>query len=256
MAKDKSRQERPGDLRRRAQEVLSRKKTGASPATSEEDILALVHELEVRRSELEIENEELRRANALVEETQNRYFDLFEFAPVAYLTLDANGLVLEANQAIVRRLGAERTRLVGSPLSAYIVMADRNVFLSHLDGILNDNTPRSCEVRFMKKGGGGGGGFDARLDTLFVVDAAGNSQFRIATTDISESKRVTAALRENEERLRLFFQNAVVGAVEIDLEGRVIKVNDRFCQMTGYEEAELLGMHISALLHPEDWNRD
>ncbi len=72
----------------------------------------LVHELRVHQVELEMQNEELRRAQAEIEESRARYADLYDFAPVGYLTLDERGLVMEANLTLAKQLGIERTHLI------------------------------------------------------------------------------------------------------------------------------------------------
>ena len=81
---------------------------------SEEDELDLVrlsHELEVQRVKLELQNEELRSANRQLEASRNEFADLYQSAPVPFLTLSAKGLVEQANEAAVRMLADEKRRL-------------------------------------------------------------------------------------------------------------------------------------------------
>ena len=186
MAKDQSRQERPGDLRRRAEEALSREKTGEPCAMPEEDARALVHELQVHQIELEMQNEELKRANALVEETRNRYVHLYEFAPIGYLTFDENGMVLEANLTVAVQLGIERGILIKRPFQDFIVPADRDKFRYHLNKVITSKKRQSCEIGLMTKSGSD---FHALLDTLFMLDSAGKKLCRTTATDITERKR-------------------------------------------------------------------
>src|SRR5208282_3839609 len=186
MAKDQSRQERPRELRRRAEEALSRKKTGEPSAMPEEDVRALVHELQVHQIELEMQNEELKRANAMVEETRNRYVDLYELAPIGYLTLDENGIVIEANLTAAGQLGIERRGLLKRPFQDYIVPADRDKFRSHLNKVVTSEKRQSCEIGLMTKSSGD---FYALLDTLFILDSSGKKLCRTTATDITERKR-------------------------------------------------------------------
>jgi len=186
MPKDQSRQERPGDLRRRAEEALSRKKAGEPSTMSEEDARALVHELQVHQIELEMQNEELKRANALVEETRNRYVDLYELAPIGYLTLDEDGIVIEANLTAAGQLGIERSTLLKRPFQDYVVPADRNKFRSHLNEVLTSRERHSCEIGLMTKSGGD---FYALLDTLFILDSSGKKLCRTTATDFTQRKR-------------------------------------------------------------------
>jgi PAS domain S-box-containing protein len=188
MAKDKSRQNHPGDLRSRAEDALNEEKTGKPARTMpEQDVRALVHELQVHQIELEMQNEELKRANAEVEETRNRYVDLYEFAPVGYLTLDENGLIFEANLTAARQLGIERSGLIKRPFQGYIVPADRDKFCSHLNAVVASEKRQSCEIGLATKSGGD---FYALLDTVFILDSSGKKFCRTTATDITERKLI------------------------------------------------------------------
>lgn len=87
-----------GPLRRRAEEILAQT-AGHSPqnlgARPPEEAARTLHELQVHQIELEMQNEELRRAQAELEEARARYFDLYDLAPAAYLTVSETGLVRE-----------------------------------------------------------------------------------------------------------------------------------------------------------------
>ncbi len=196
-AKGQSRQEPPGYLRRRAEDALSRKKTGEPSTMPEEDVRALVHELQVHQIELEMQNEELKRANALVEETRNRYVDLYELAPVGYLTLDENGIVFEANLTAAGQLGIERSSLIKRPFQDCIVPADRDKFRSHLNQVVTSRKRQSCEIRLMTKSGSD---LYALLDTVFILDSTGRKLCRTTATDITERKNMEEALRESEKQ--------------------------------------------------------
>lgn len=74
-----------------------------------------------------------------------------------------------------------------------------------------------------------------------------------AAADITEIKQAQDTLRENAERLRAMFGQAAVGIMLVDVEGRIIETNPRFCQLLGWQEEEVRNMTCEALTHPEDW---
>lgn len=221
MAKDQSRPEHPDDLRRRAEDALSRKKTGEPATMPGEDIRALVHELQVHQIELEMQNEELKHVNAVVEETRNRYVDLYELAPVGYLTLAENGMVLEANLTAAVQLGIERSSLIKRPFQDYIVPADRDKFRSHLNEVVTSKKRQSCEIGLITKSGRD---FYALLDTLFILDSSGKKLFRTTATDITERKQA-----ENLVNIRL---NLLEFAASHSSEELLQKTLDEIAQLT------------------------
>jgi diguanylate cyclase (GGDEF)-like protein len=116
----------PG-LRARAEQALRARADAPLDELSLDDAKRLVQELRVHQIELEIQNEELRRAQAELEESRARYFELYDLAPVGYLTLSEAGLIEEANLAAATLLDRPRAALVGQPLSSFIFHEDQDI---------------------------------------------------------------------------------------------------------------------------------
>ncbi len=111
------------ELRQRAEERLRERAGTASPKAdppSAAEAEARAHELEVHQIELEMQNEDLLRAQEDLEALRERYFDLYDLAPLAYLSLSEKGLILEANLAAATLLGLERSALVSRVFSLSI----------------------------------------------------------------------------------------------------------------------------------------
>lgn len=181
-------------LRQRAEEAL-RSQAAQSPeamaALSPEGIRQTLHELRVHQIELEIQNEELRRAQLELDALRARYFDLYDLAPVGYCTVNERGLITEANLAAATLLGATRSALVKQAISRFIVGADQDLFCLYRKLLLESGEPRVCELRMASPGGIP---FWARLQAVATGDMNGAGALRILISDISEHKEAEAKL--------------------------------------------------------------
>lgn len=108
--------------------------------------LALIHDLEVHQTELEMQNQQLREAQGMLEESRARYADLYDFAPVAYCTFDKSGCVSEINLTGAALLGEERARLVGKPFARFVTKKNRPKFLAHLDQCFSKGEMVNTEI--------------------------------------------------------------------------------------------------------------
>ena len=106
----------------------------------------LIHELQVHQIELEQQNEELQRARAEAEDERSRYSDLYELAPVGYLTLGRDGAIQEINLMGARLLGLERSRLIGSRLALMVAAECLPEFNDFLAGVFEHRTNQACEL--------------------------------------------------------------------------------------------------------------
>jgi PAS domain-containing protein len=104
---------------------------------SDADARRLIEELRTHRIELEMQNEELRKARAELEESRGRYSNLYDFAPVGYFTFDQQGLILEANLTGATLLGIPRSALSKKPFVSFIVPEHQDAFHLHLRTVIN-----------------------------------------------------------------------------------------------------------------------
>ncbi|MDT8317863.1 MAG: ATP-binding protein [bacterium] len=186
-------------LRLEAEAKLRSKKSALQPL-AQKDLMELFHELDVYRTELEMQNDELRKTQTELEASRLRYADLYEFAPAPYLTLSDKGLITEANLTAVTRLKTQRERILGKPFSLFIEGKDRDAHYRHLKEVFSRKEPISCELRLRPKGKEP---FHAELMSCLFV-APGGERF-CSTTFINIGNRKTAErlLREAKEELAL-----------------------------------------------------
>jgi PAS domain S-box-containing protein len=186
------------ELRSRAEKSL-RKRPLDSRASPDKDVQKLIQELRVHQIELEMQNQELRNAQTELAESRDRYFDLYDFAPIGYFTLDEKGMILEVNLAAADLLGSDRAALVEKGFSRFVAPGSQDAFFSHRRRALETGTKQVCEIELKAQNDRS---FHAEIQTVAVTEDGGNStQLRTAVIDITERKRAELALGEAHREL-------------------------------------------------------
>jgi len=193
---------------RRAAEALYEQRRGHRPKNtaadlSIHDLESLIEELRLHQIELELQNESLRATRNLLEQSLQRYEDLYQEAPVALLTLSEDGTIREANQSAATLLDEPRSALIGRRLGLWISEDRRPAFNTLLADVLSGECRRRLELRLV---------IQHRpacwvLAETTLVKPTVAREIRLALTDISERKaleerlRLGEALWDSEERL-------------------------------------------------------
>ena len=136
-------------LREQAEDLI-RQRPDSSP-DSPPDILELIHELRVHQVELEIQNEELQRAQQEISDLHHKFENLYEFAPCGYLTLNTKGIITEANLTAVALLATDKSSLLLSAFSSFILPGWENVFLTARKKAGETGEKQSIELRLKTK---------------------------------------------------------------------------------------------------------
>ena len=209
--------EKAANMRRRAEEALQEKAARLPPVNaslSPAETAGIQQELEVHQIELEMQNDELRRAQAELAAERERYFNLFELAPVGYCTLSASGLIDKINLTAASLLGASRSALIKKPFSRFIAKEDQDFYYLHLKKLLESGDPESCELRMLK---GDETQWWARLEATAAQDEDGSPTCRVILSDITGRKKAEEALREIESRMRFSLESCQIGVWDLDL---------------------------------------
>jgi PAS domain S-box-containing protein len=203
MAESDPSQRAAAELSRRAEAVWQQQPARSS--LTPDDTNRLLHELGVHQIDLEMLNAELRRAQDELADSRARYFDLFDLAPVGYVTVDAKGRIVEANLAAAQLLGVGRSRLVKQPLIKLIHRDDRDIYYLHHKRLSATQRAEECELRLQSRDGAERW---LRLQSVLVRDGKGLEESRVTLSDITERKQAEseaqsqreAALRAAEQR--------------------------------------------------------
>lgn len=175
------------ELRRRAEAVLREGQATRPMDCHEADLLRLVHELQVHQIELQMQNAALAQARDEIEAGLQRYTELYDFAPVAYLTLDHDFVIRQINLIGSRLLGAERSRLIGRPFRNLLAPDDRSGFDEFVARAQVNGGRETCEVSLLQSDGP-----QVYIRIEAVTSASG--EFRMVVLDITEERRLKAAV--------------------------------------------------------------
>ena len=183
-------------LRQRAEEKsrASDADSGPDGQASTPEMRHLLHELRVHQIELEMQNEELRREQEELDAARARYFDLYDLAPVGYLTFGANGLILEANLAAAIMFGVARNALLGKPVSPFIFHEDQDIYYLHRKRVVEAGELQVWEMRMMRADGSM---FWAHLQAV----PAQSGECWMTLTDITDRKQAETILKSTYELL-------------------------------------------------------
>ncbi|MFH1350707.1 MAG: PAS domain S-box protein [Pseudomonadota bacterium] len=255
MAEKETRPEKAEELRRRA-EKIAREKAALSPEDPEglspEETRQTLHELRVHRIELEMQNEELRRAQEKLEASRARYFDLYDLAPVGYVTLSEQGLILEANLTAATLLGVARSALIKQPLTRFILPEDQDIYYRHRKQLFETHSagsgqagePQVYELRMLRAETTP---FWARLEATAAQDADGVAVCRAVVSDLTERKRAEDEMARSRARFEAIFKAISDGAIFTDPNRCIVMVNPAFTRMFGYELDEVRGRNAAFL---------
>ena len=201
-------------LRRRAEAVakayhaeVSRGDQTLSPAKA----IKTLHELRVHQIELEMQNEELRSTQLQLDAERDRYFQLYDLAPVGYLSVSEKGLILQANLSATQLLKGARIHLAKQLFSNFIAPSDQDIYYLLRRKVIDTRQTQTCELQMKPKGSQP---FWARLTVNLEQDGDDDAavEFRIIISDISERK-VADAEREAALKLLQNIAHRVPGVV-------------------------------------------
>lgn len=207
-------------IRQRAQAILSEgfdPSLGPMDSMSIEAIRQVLHELSVHQIELELQNDELRRAQVQLADANARYFDLYDLAPVGYGTISATGLIQQANLRAATLLGLTRSKLVNRSFFQFIRQTDQDSFYLLRRRLIDTGKTQTDELRMVKSDGSQ---FWVQLVASVVLDEERVPTQRIVLTDVSVRKQAEEALRLSEAKSRATLDAIPDLMFELGLDGR------------------------------------
>jgi PAS domain S-box-containing protein len=193
-------------------------------AAGARDTNVLLQELQIHQIELEIQNEELRRTQLTLAASRDRYFDLYEFAPVGYFTITHEGLITEINLKAATLLGLDRSHLIQRHFAT--IVADQDKDRWHISfkqmKVYTPEQQSSLDLRLIRHDQSK---FNAHLDYLRIDGEDASPVFRITLTDITQIKCAEEKLRQSERLMHTVIDSVPSHIVVLDCDGVIVATN-------------------------------
>ncbi len=209
----------------------------------------LLHELQILQIELEMQNEELRRAQCIIEESRDRYADFYDFAPVGYFTLSRDALIDDINLAGAALLGEERSDLLHRRFATFIAPDDRDHWYQYFMSVLQRSEKVTCELAILRNDESR---LEVQVDGLRLLKGEALPVVRIVLFDITERKHAEEAVREQEGFFRMIAENTEDFIAVLDLEGRRLYNSPSYARLFIGAPDAMKGTDSFADVHPDD----
>ena len=206
---------------------------------------ALAAELRQASERLRQETELRKHSEQALRQSAQRLRLHVEQTPLAVIEWDHDFRICAWNPAAERMFGYSREEAMGRHYAFIVPDSDRDAVDAVGEALMKQRAGRRCANRNTTR--------DGRTITCEwfstpLVDAAGQTVgVASLVMDVTDRKQAEAALRESEQWHRAILQTAMDGIWRVDMQGRLLEVNEAYCRMSGYSEQELLGMHVRDL---------
>ena len=214
-------------LRDNAEEQLAHSPK-TSPDLTGQSPEHLIHELQVHQIELETQEEELKRAYMSLEESRDKYLDLYDFAPLGYLTISEDGLITDVNLTGAKLLGVERSSLIRARFSKCVTEKDVDEWHWYFMNVLNQMEKRTCTLLLKR---GDRSRFPAHLEGIRITGSDGVTKVRIAIIDVTDRRKMEITLQVRDTQLQATLESTADGILAVDNKGKVLQANRRFAEI-------------------------
>lgn len=219
-------------LRAKAEKMLDQKINGLDIPPNVKEI---IHELQVHQIELEIQNEDLRSTQSKLQSLQNQYFELYNFSPTAYFTLDENELIKDVNVRAEDLLGLGRKKLIDKAFIRLVAPDSSHKFYKHLKLAISTKKHQKCDLTLLK---------DLKPVPVYMEISAHHDDtgilksILITASDITELKNAENALKESEIKFKTVADFTFDWEYWIDPKGNLIYISPSCEPITGYSPDE------------------
>ena len=228
--------------------------TGELPDLSPEAMGEALANLRLRQLALEVQQDELRGTQAALDTANSCYFDFYDLAPVGYLTVSTQAVILQANLSTAQLLGVPRAALIGKLLPSYIFSPDADAYdLLYKQVFASQGEQATTELRMQRADDGL---LWVSVQAIAVADDAGAPVLRLVLSNITRRRHLEQVAKEaSEDKFRLVAGNTFDGILILGADDGIEYVSPAYVQQLGYhhvDEFKALVASVFALVHPHD----
>lgn len=245
------------DLKRLGKEQLQQRledyfeKNG--DASAHKLVNELLHELQAHQVKLEMQNQDLQESQRLLEEARDRYADLYDFAPVCYITFDAFGCMHEINLAGATMLGQERSLLLDKPISMYLTKPSQRLFFNHLKAVHQCKQVMTQELQLKTASGEI---LEVQLETVTNPEFInGKPSYRCVVIDITWRKQAEREMLHHTQQLRVITDTIPAYIAYIDRDERYQFVNKAYREWFNSPQERFIGKTVKEVVGDEYYAR-
>ena len=206
-----------------------------------EKSVELLHELQAHQIELETQTEELRKTHLALEQSRDKYRNLYELAPICYLTLTEKGQISEINLAGATLFGIEHNIPGNREFGSFVFPECHEQWAQFLLRIRKNKDKQTCTLMLINSNGIV---FPANLDGIQISEPSGAITTRIAIRDITDIKRAEEAMHESNELFRVVVQQSPIVIFVVDKNGIFTLSEGKGLSRLGLEPGEVVGLSV------------
>ena len=238
-------------LRQKAEKLLKEKQFEVYAKRSDPEMMKLIQELAVHQIELELQNDEIILAKEQAANiASQKYAELYDFAPLGFITLSTEGEIIAINFCGSQMLGKQSVQLKNSRFAFFISDETKPIFNLFLSKVFSNNLKETCEITLS---GNERLPIYVYLSGILIED---EEHCLVSMVDVTARKQAEELIQENNLRLELAMKVTNMAWWEMDITTGKVNFEKRKAEMLGYDSDQFKHYQdFTDLLHPDDFER-
>jgi len=221
---------------------LKAKGLGSVHTFTQREVVDLIHELKVKQSQLENQNQKLKVTQQALRMSHEKFMELYDFAPIGYVSVKENGTIVQANLTAAILLGVERDQLPGQILLDYVANEDKGLYKQFVRLLRNTISIENSEIMFVRKDGAR---FFAQLESGPIrYQESHGPEYRMLLSDITDRKGIEDALLKEKERVQVTLESLGDAVITTDENSVIDYLNPVAEKLTEMPREQAIGKRL------------